>query len=59
MSFLTTGVTESRAWTIGKDTRAQDAAGVIHTDFAQKFIKAEVVPYQTFIDLGGWKPARY
>lgn len=58
MSFLTTGVTESRAWTIPLETRAQDAAGTIHTDFSQKFIKAEVVEYNTFVQLGGWKQAR-
>lgn len=58
ISFLTTGEKESRAWTIEQGTQAQDAAGVIHTDFIQKFIKAEVVPYQTFVQLGGWKQAR-
>lgn len=58
ISFLTTGEKETRAWTIEQETRAQDAAGVIHTDFSQKFIKAEVVPYQAFVDLGGWKQAR-
>lgn len=58
ISFLTTGEKESRAWTIVKDTRAQDAAGVIHTDFSQKFIKAEVVSYPLFVTLGGWKQAR-
>lgn len=58
MSFLTTGEKESRAWTIEQGTRAQDAAGVIHTDFITKFIKAEVVPYHVFVDLGGWKQAR-
>lgn len=58
ISFLTTGEKETRAWTIEKETRAQDAAGVIHTDFITKFIKAEVVPCQVFVDLGGWKAAR-
>jgi ribosome-binding ATPase YchF (GTP1/OBG family) len=34
------------------------ASGTIHTDFMQKFIKAEVVSYSDFIALGGWKKAR-
>jgi len=58
ISFLTAGEKEVRAWTIEKGTKAVDAAGVIHTDFTKKFIKAEVVSYEDFISLGGWKEAR-
>lgn len=58
ISFLTTGEIESRAWTITKGTLALQAAGVIHTDFESKFIKADIVPYQIFIDTGGWTKAR-
>jgi len=58
MTFLTAGEKEVRAWTIKKETRAQDAAGVIHTDFIKGFIKAEVVKYEDFIHLGGWKGSR-
>ncbi len=58
MSFLTTGEKESRAWTIPVGTKAVEAAGVIHTDFMQKFIKAEVVSYNQFVELGGWKQAK-
>lgn len=58
MSFLTAGEKEVRAWTIKKDTRAQDAAGVIHTDFIKKFIKADIVTYDNFIKATGWKNAR-
>ncbi len=48
-SFFTVGEDECRAWTIKKGYTAQEAAGVIHTDFYQKFIRAEVVGYQDFI----------
>jgi ribosome-binding ATPase len=58
ISFLTCGEKEVRAWTINKGMKAVDAAGVIHTDFTKKFIKAEVVSYPDFVSLGGWKGAR-
>ena len=57
ISFLTTGVTESRAWTIPLGTKALQAAGVIHTDFEKKFIKAKVCGYEEFVAHGGWKEA--
>jgi len=58
MTFLTAGEKEVRAWTIKKDTRAQDAAREIHTDFVKKFIKADVCSFADFVALGGWKGAR-
>jgi hypothetical protein len=58
ISFLTAGTLEARAWTIKKGTLAPQAAGVIHTDFEKKFIKADVIPYQKFVDVGGWVAAR-
>lgn len=57
-SFLTAGEKEVRAWTITQGMKAQQAAGVIHTDFAKKFISARVVTYQDFVDLVGWQAAR-
>jgi GTP-binding protein YchF len=48
-SFFTVGEDECRAWTIKKGYNAQQAAGVIHTDFYNKFIRAEVVHYNDFI----------
>jgi hypothetical protein len=57
VSFLTTGEMESRAWTIQKGTKAPAAAGVIHTDFEKKFIKAKVCEYEKFVEAGGWKAA--
>lgn len=58
ISFLTAGEKEVRAWTIKKGINAQMAAGEIHTDFIKKFIKAEVVHFNDFIETNGWKDAR-
>ena len=49
---------EARAWTIKKGTLAPQAAGVIHTDFEKKFIKADIIPYPKFVNVGGWTKAR-
>jgi len=57
ISFLTAGVVEARAWAIKKDVSAQEAAEVIHTDFADKFIKAKICKFEDFVRLGGWKAA--
>jgi GTP-binding protein YchF len=58
ITFLTAGEKEVRAWTIKKGINAQEAAGVIHTDFIKNFIKADVVDFNDFISVGGWKAAR-
>ncbi len=57
-TFLTAGVKEARAWTIKKGTKAPQAAGVIHTDFAKHFIKADCINWQDFVEVGGWTKAR-
>ncbi len=57
-TFLTAGEKEVRAWTIRQGMTAVAASGVIHTDFMKKFIKAEIVGYDDFVALGGWKQAR-
>ncbi len=49
ISFLTCGEVEVKAWTIKKGSNAVEASGAIHTDFMQKFIKAEIVSYNDFI----------
>lgn len=58
ISFLTAGEKEARAWTIHKGMLAPQAAGVIHTDFEKKFIKADIVRFEDFVSLGGWVKAR-
>lgn len=52
ISFFTAGDKEVRAWTIKKNTRAQSAAGAIHTDMERGFIRAEVVDFDTLSQLG-------
>jgi hypothetical protein len=52
-SFLTVGEDECRAWTIRVGMTAQEAAGVIHSDFYAKFIRAEVVHWDDFVAAGG------
>lgn len=58
ITFLTAGEKEVRAWTIKEGISAPEAAGVIHTDFIKKFIKADVCDFKDFVSLGGWKSAR-
>lgn len=58
ISFLTAGEKEVRAWTIKKSSTALLASGIIHTDFMKKFIKAEVVAFDDFVQFNGWKGSR-
>lgn len=58
ISFLTCGEKEVRAWTTKVGANAVEASGEIHTDFMDKFIKAEVVSFDEFVDCDGWKGAR-
>ena len=51
-TYFTAGVQEVRAWTIQQGWKAPQAAGVIHTDFEKGFIKAEVISFQDYIQLG-------
>ena len=49
-TYLTTGETETRAWTITAGMKAPQAAAVIHTDFEKKFIKAETISYEALVE---------
>lgn len=53
VSFFTVGEDEVRAWPIPAGTRAQDAAGTVHSDIARGFIRAEVVGYDALVAAGG------
>ena len=53
LSFFTVGEDEVRAWPIRRGTRAQDAAGTVHSDIARGFIRAEVNTYDELIAAGG------
>jgi GTP-binding protein YchF len=57
-TYLTTGVQETRAWTIIDGDKAPAAAGVIHTDFERGFIAAEVVHYDDLVTLGSKNAAK-
>jgi len=52
ISFFTVGPDEVRAWTIRRGTRARQAAGRIHSDLERGFIRAEVMPYDVFVQYG-------
>ncbi len=58
ISFLTTGEDETRAWTIKKGVKAPEAASVIHTDFENKFVKAEVIEWKRLLEACGWPQAK-
>ena len=51
-TYITAGVQEVRAWTYRRGWKAPQCAGVIHTDFEKGFIRAEVIKYEDFINLG-------
>jgi GTP-binding protein YchF len=52
IAFFTVGPDEVRAWTIRRNTKARRAAGKIHSDLERGFIRAEVIPYDVFIEHG-------
>lgn len=58
LTFFTAGEKETRAWTVRRDALAPEAAGVIHTDFEEGFIRAEVVSYEDMVAAGSWNAAR-
>jgi len=58
VSFFTVGEDEVRAWTIKKETKAIDAAGAIHTDIKQGFIRAEVLSYENLMAVGTFQEAK-
>ena len=58
MTYFTTGEDESRAWTIKKDSTAPVAGMAIHTDFREKFIRAEVIHWDKLLEAGSYASAR-
>lgn len=51
-TYFTCGEPEVRAWTYLKGSKAPQCAGIIHTDFEKGFIRAEVIKYEDYIELG-------
>jgi len=58
LTFFTVGPKEARAWTVTKGSKAPQAAGVIHTDFEQGFIRADTIAYGDYIAGKGEAGAR-
>ena len=58
IAFFTVGEKECRAWSITRGISAQQAAGVIHTDMAKRFIRAEVIAWDKLVEYGGFTEAR-
>ena len=57
-TYFTAGKKEVKAWTISRGMKAPEAAGVIHTDFQKGFIRAEVISYNNYINLGSEQACR-
>jgi len=58
MTYFTTGEDETRAWTIKKGWTAPEAGTAIHADFKEKFVRAEVIPWNTLLSAGSYASAR-
>jgi ribosome-binding ATPase len=58
ISFFTAGPKEVRAWTIRRGSTAPQAAGAIHSDLERGFIRAEVIKYQDYLELGSESACR-
>ncbi|MCK4918389.1 MAG: redox-regulated ATPase YchF [Candidatus Pacebacteria bacterium] len=58
ITFMTTGEEESRAWTTKRDSTAPIAGTAIHTDFKDKFIKADVINWEDLLNSGSRAQAR-
>ncbi len=53
ITFLTSGVQETRAWTVKEGSKAPVAAGKIHSDFEKNFIRVEITPWKDYVENGG------
>ena len=58
MNYFTTGEDETRAWTIKQNSTAPQAGAAIHSDFEEKFIRAEVINWQDLLGCGSYSKAR-
>ncbi len=56
--FTIKGGKETRAWTVKQNSNIKTAAGVVHSDFEKKFIRAEVISWQKLVDANSWAEAR-
>ncbi|MDE1974962.1 MAG: redox-regulated ATPase YchF [Patescibacteria group bacterium] len=58
ITYFTTGQDETRAWTIKNGWTAPEAGTAIHTDFKEKFVRAEVIGWRELLDAGSYSAAR-
>jgi GTP-binding protein YchF len=58
ITFFTTGPKETRAWTVSSGASAPEAGAAIHTDFKDKFIRAETIAWDVLLADGSWSAAR-
>ncbi len=58
ITFFTTGEKESRAWTCRRGSSAPEAGRSIHSDFQDKFIRAEVIHWDKLLEAGSYARAR-
>ncbi|MEK9185363.1 MAG: DUF933 domain-containing protein, partial [Patescibacteria group bacterium] len=58
ITFFTTGEDETRGWTIKRGSTAPEAGRAIHTDFRDKFIRAEVIEWNKLLEAGSFASAR-
>ena len=58
ISFFTVGEDECRAWTVPRNSRAQNAAGAIHSDLEKHFIRAETIHWDKLLEAGSEANAR-
>ncbi len=58
ISFFTTGEDETRSWTVHRGSTAPEAGAAIHSDFRDKFIRAEIIHWDTLLEEGSYAKAR-
>jgi len=56
--YTVAGLKETKAWTLKRGLRAPEAGGIVHSDFRERFIRAEVIPWQKLVEAGSWSKAR-
>ncbi len=56
--YTIAGLKETRAWTLKKEGKCPEAGGIVHSDFEENFIKAEVISWQKLIETGSWGKAK-
>lgn len=56
--FTTVGNKEAKAWTLKKNSTAFQAAGKVHSDFQEKFVRAEIINWRDLVNAGSWLKAK-